>query len=93
MLEHRKELQKIYKSFEQFKAEYQVPQSIIDNIISEAEKQKIKPKDDAELQKTLPQLRRQLKALVARDLWDMNEYFSIFNEDDDIVKKALQELN
>lgn len=93
VLEHRKELQKIYKSFEQFKAEYQVPQSIIDNIISEAAGQKITPKDDAELQKTLPQLRRQLKALVARDLWDMNEYFSIFNEDDDIVKKALQELN
>jgi carboxyl-terminal processing protease len=31
-----------------------------------------------------------LKALVARDLWDMSEYFSIFNERNAIVLKALE---
>ena len=33
-----------------------------------------------------------LRALIARDLWDMNEYFAIIYEDDDIVNKALQLL-
>jgi carboxyl-terminal processing protease len=32
----------------------------------------------------------QLKALVARDLWSMNEYFAIMNEQNDMVKRALQ---
>ena len=31
-----------------------------------------------------------LRALAARDLWDMNEYFAIIYEDDDIVNKAIQ---
>jgi len=48
------------------------------------------PKDDAELEKTLPYLRLQLKALIARDLWDMSEYFSVFNERSEIVRKALE---
>lgn len=31
----------------------------------------------------------QLKGLVARDLWDMSEYFAIVNEYSDIVRKAV----
>ncbi|MBQ6201739.1 MAG: peptidase S41, partial [Prevotella sp.] len=52
--------------------------------------QNVKPKDEAELQKTLPYLRLQMKALIARDIWEMSEYFSIFNESSEIVKKALE---
>lgn len=92
VLANRKQLQEQYESFEKFKQEYEIPQSVIDNVIAEGEKKKIKPKDDNELQQTMPQLRMQLKALVARDLWDMNEYFSVFNESDAIVQKALSEL-
>lgn len=39
------------------------------------------PKDDEEQQRTIPYLRLQLKALVARDLWTMNEYFRVWNEE------------
>ena len=35
-------------------------------------------------------LKVQLKALVARDLWDMTEYYAVFNEESDIVKRALK---
>lgn len=92
VLKNRNKLHQQYPEFEQFKAQYVVPKDIIDSIIAEAKKQKVTPKDDEELQKTLPQLRRQLKALIARDLWDMNEYFSVFNEGDDVVKKALEKF-
>lgn len=40
----------------------------------------------------MPMLRLQLKALVARDIWDMSEYFSIMNEQNDAVQKALELL-
>ena len=67
-----------------------MPQSLIDGIIADGDKQGIKPRDEAELEKTLTYLRVQLKALIARDLWDMSEYFSVFNENNAMVKKALE---
>ncbi|MCR4583457.1 MAG: S41 family peptidase [Prevotella sp.] len=89
---HRKELKAQWPAFADFKERYEVPQQLIDDILAEGEKQKVKPRDKAELEKTLPYLRLQLKALIARDLWDMSEYFSVFNEQNQIVKKALELL-
>lgn len=89
---HRKELGKTYKSFADFKERFEIPQEVIDGIMSEGEKQNIKPKDNEELDKTIPYLKLQMKALVARDLWDMTEYFAIINETNDIVQKALDIL-
>ena len=87
---HRKKLKKEWTSFADYKQRYEVPQTLIDAILKEGDKQKIKPKDDDELQKTLPYLRLQLKALIARDIWDMSEYFSVYNEENEMVKRALQ---
>ena len=86
---NRKVLKKTYATFADFNKRYEVPQSVIDEILKEAEKQKIKPKDEAELKQTLPYLKRQLKALVARDIWDLSEYFQIMNEENHIVQKAV----
>ena len=87
---HRKELQSRWTNFADFKAQYEVPQSLVDTIFAEGEKQGIKPRDEAELQKTIPYLSLQLKALIARDLWDMSEYFSVFNERSEMIRKALE---
>lgn len=86
---HRKTLKQQYPDFATFLARYEVPQSLLDDIRKTAEKDKIKPKDEAEWKKSLPQLRLQLKALVARDLWDMSQYFQVVNEANPIVQKAL----
>ena len=86
---NRKQLKKQFATFNDFNARFEVPQSLIDDVVQAAEKDKIKPKDQQELQTTLPQLRRQLKALIARDLWDMSEYFQVINETNPIVVKAV----
>ena len=86
---HRKELKQRYNTFADFKKNYVVPQSLIDDVVKDAEKLKIKPKDKVELQSSIPMIKLQIKALIARDLWDMSEYFEIINEQSDIVKKAL----
>lgn len=88
----RKKLLKAYPTFEAFKAAYEVPEKLLDGIFSEGEKQGVKPKDEAERLKTAAALGRQLKALVARGLWGMDEYFSIYSEDSDVVRKALEIL-
>lgn len=86
---NRKQLKKQFATFNDFNTRFEVPQSLIDDVVQAAEKDKIKPKDQQELQATLPQLRRQLKALIARDLWDMSEYFQVINETNPIVVKAV----
>ena len=86
---HRKALKQQYPDFATFLVRYEVPQSLLDDIRKTAEKDKIKPKDEAEWKKSLPQLRLQLKALVARDLWDMSQYFQVVNEANPIVQKAI----
>ena len=90
--EHRNELKRRYTSFGQFCRDFTVPKSETDSIIADAARQKVKPRDDKELQQTLPMLRTQLKALVARDIWDMSEYFQIVNETNHIVRKGVQLL-
>ncbi len=88
--DNRKELKSRYKLFSDFQQHYTVPQALVDSILADGKKQKIEPKDEKELQQTLPYLKTQLKALVARDIWDMNEYFQIINEKNKIISKALQ---
>ena len=90
---NRRELSKQYSSFADFHEHFEVPQSLIDDVIAESEKQKVKLKDDNELAQTMPMLRTQLKALIARDLWDMSEYFTIINEQNHIVRRALEILS
>ena len=90
--QHRKSLQQDYKTFDDYCQRFEVPQRVIDGIMAEAEKKNIKPKDEAERQRTLPYLRLQLKALIARDLWGMNEYFYIMGEANDALTKALSLL-
>ena len=91
--QNRKQLQARYKTFDQFNREFEVPQTLIDKIKAQAEKDKIKIKNpEEEWQQTMPMLRTQLKALVARDLWDMSEYFAVINQQNHIVQRALKEI-
>jgi carboxyl-terminal processing protease len=90
---YRKQLKKQYPRFELFKQQFEIPQKFIDEIITEAAKKDIKPRDEKELQQTLLYLRLQLKALVARDMWETSQYFSIINEKNDIVLRALELMN
>ncbi len=87
---NRKVLKKKYPSFDKFESTYSVPQSVFDDLKKQAEKKSVKPKDDEEEQCTMPYLSNQLKALVARDIWDMDEYFQIINQTSQIVKRGLE---
>ena len=92
-LDHnRASLKAKYPDFETFRKNFTVPTSLIDAIYKEAEKQKIEcPKEERE--QTVSRLTQMLKALIARDIWDMSEYFSIIYEDDPIVLKAIEKLS
>ncbi len=90
---NRKKLQKDYKTFEEYKRNFEVPQEAVDELLAEAKKQNIEPKDDAEKTHTEANIRRVMKAFVARDLWDMSEYVELIYADDEVVKKAVELLS
>lgn len=87
---HRKEIKAKYPDFNDYLANYEVPQSLIDSILAAGKRQKTEPKDQAELDRTLPYLKAQLKALIARDVWDMSEYFHVMNEQNHIVTRGVE---
>lgn len=87
--DNRRRLKAAYPDFDTFSRAYEVPQALVDSIFREGERQDLKPKDEEEVQQTLPYLRVTLKALVARDLWDMSRYFQVMNETSEIVCRAV----
>lgn len=89
---HRTDLKAKYKDINAFIKNYEVPAELTDTIVAVAGRKGVKPKDDAELQKTLKDLRFTLKSLIIYDIWDRNEYFQFINSRSDIVKKALEIL-
>lgn len=91
--QNRKRLKKEYKTFDDFRQRFEVPESMLQEMFDEGEKANVKLKDEEERQQSIPQLKLQLKALIARDLWEMREYFEIINENNHIVQKAIEILH
>lgn len=87
---HRKEIKAKYPDFKDYLAKFQVPQQLVDSIFAIGKRQKIEPTDKAEQERTIIYLKAQLKALIARDVWDMSEYFQVMNEQNRIVARALE---
>ena len=90
---NRQQLRSTYDTFAKFKNSYEIPAQVIDDIIAQGKKEKIVPDGKTDLEKTKEQLRIQMKALVARDLWDMSEYYEIMNQGNDIFNEAVRILN
>ena len=87
--EHRKELKKKYRTFDDYAARFDVPAQLTDSILAEGKRKKVDPKDDKELAATLDELKFILKATIAYDLWERNEYFRLINQRSDIFKRAM----
>ena len=91
MDKHRKSLKKAYKTFDEFRSQFEVPQDMMEQLFAETKKAKIDYKED-DLSATLPQVKLTLKGLLARDLWEMSEYYQIVNPETDIYQAGLKVL-
>ncbi len=87
----RKDLNKKYASFKKFNQSFVIKESIIDNFLSFSEKNDVKPDmDEYEISKLL--IQSQLKALIARNLFDFQSYFQIMTGIDDGFLRAVEVL-
>lgn len=88
---NRESLKKNYPLFDKFNAKFEIPESVLAQLLTAAEKDKVKI-DKVQFEKSKPMIRMQLKALVARDLWGANEYSRIIDADNESLQKAIEIL-
>ncbi|MBK5203273.1 MAG: S41 family peptidase [Prolixibacteraceae bacterium] len=85
---HRKQLQKKYADFESFKLNYHVGDDLINKIIADGVKEGIKG-DEENVSFAKPLIKRLIKSIMARDLYEPSCYYQIANEEDESIKKAI----
>ncbi len=88
---HRKEWTQKYKDYATFASKFELTPQMMQQLVDEATKAGITYHEE-QYRKSEPLLKLQLKSLIARDLWDMNEYYQTINVADESVKKALELL-
>ncbi|HON19680.1 MAG TPA: S41 family peptidase [Salinivirgaceae bacterium] len=85
----RNELKKQYPTFAEFNQKFNVTTTLFDEFLSYALEKKVTPKE-SELNRCQQTIEIQIKALLARNLWDFNSYFQIINQLDPIYQAAVE---
>ena len=88
---HREEWSKKYPDYATFNRKFELSDKMMKQLIAEGEKDGVKF-DEEQYKKSESLIKLQLKALIARDLWDMNEYYHTINVVNESVNKALELL-
>lgn len=83
-----KKIKKQYRDFEDFRSSYEVGSDVTDLLLDFAKKAGVEYTDST-LERAYPMLGLQLKALIARNVWDMNSYYQIFNNANEIYNKGV----
>lgn len=86
---NRSKLLLTYPDVDAFKKEYSVTPQLIDKLKELAKAEEIKW-SDAEFEKSKHIIFTQIKALIARDLYDPSAFYRIINDVDDIFLKGLE---
>ncbi|MDF1559399.1 MAG: S41 family peptidase [Bacteroidales bacterium] len=89
---NRKSLLRRYRTFDRFNDEFTFDAETIEALKAAGEKNGVKF-DGVQYDISAPEMLRVMKGLVARDLWDMNEYYMVVNREDHAIDKALSILN
>lgn len=86
---HRKELEK-FGSADAFNKNFNQP--LLQEFVAYAQQNDINP-SNSDLKKSGQFIQTQLKALVARNVWRDNGYFTVMNQQDQVLQKALRLIN
>ena len=85
---NRKNLLK-YKSFKEFNSSFNITETIFNEFISFAARKGVKA-DEKGIKQSAEVIRTQLKALVARQLWKNEGFYSVMHTLDRTLKKAVE---
>jgi carboxyl-terminal processing protease len=89
---NRSVLSSKYKSFNDFKQNFQFTSDDIKSFIAMGEAEGIKY-DEEQYNKSKDEILLVLKGLVATNIWQTSEYFQIINQTDKVIDKALKVIS
>ena len=89
--EKRGEILAIYNSIEEFDSAFVVDERYMAILREQALRDSVELKGgEEEFERSLPELKKQMKMYIARDLWDMSDFIMVFNKYDDMFNKAYE---
>jgi carboxyl-terminal processing protease len=89
---NRTSLKNKYKTFAEFRDKFAFSQDEIKGFIARGEAEGIKYNED-EFKISKDEILLILKGLIATNLWQVNEYYQIVNENDTVIERALKVIS
>ncbi|MBI9036747.1 MAG: S41 family peptidase [Bacteroidales bacterium] len=89
---NRKKIEKEYPTFDSFNENFSIDEKLMDKFFKHAEKEGV-DLDEEGYKSSETFIKHQLKALIARNFWDMDAYFEVITEVDDGYLKAVEIIN
>lgn len=80
-----------YKSFESFNKQFSVSEKMYSDFVVYAENKGVK-KNENGIKVSADYIKLQIKAIIARNIWNDEGYYPVILSDDAVLKKALEEL-
>jgi len=85
----RDAFKKKYTTFSSYKRDFQITEDVLQELISKANEENITFNEE-QYSRSKSLIMLQLKALIARDIYDMSEYFQIINDENRSYQEALR---
>ena len=92
VMEYREDILSKYVDFERYNKEFAISSSMMEDFVKFAEKEGVAWNEE-QFQRSEPLIELQLKALIARNEWDMESYYQVVLQEDKVVNKAVEILN
>jgi carboxyl-terminal processing protease len=91
--EHREEMAQKYPDFENFYQNFKVTDEMLEELNTQALESGIEISNAAPTEDQIERLKTHLKALIASDVWETNEFYRVNNDMNESVQKAMELLN
>jgi carboxyl-terminal processing protease len=86
---NRDKVKEEYKEFSKYNKKFKVTDSMIEEIKEMAEKEKVTWNEE-EYKRSEKYIKLQIKALIARNVWEMQQYYEVTLTEDPTIKKAIE---
>lgn len=88
---NRETLKLKYPNYETYTKNFDVTEEMIKSLIIQAEKESIKL-DEKQLNISKRLIKKQIKAYIAGDIWEVNEFYREIDSENEILQKAIEIL-
>jgi len=89
MDENREKFVLQYPDFKSYEANFEPTDEMINKIMEEGDKEGV-TRDEESVNFARPLIKKQIKGLIARDLFSLSHYFQILNTEDKAIEKAVE---